>query len=156
MRACCHRVSFVKDADSSVIADGLVERGPRRPVALVAITRICFQAVKIAPVLQKHDRAMIAQQEFGSQKAAFGVFGQFRDHRTHRPRHGKPFSNFVEMVDPHADQKHDKRAVEICGEAAGDNIAHANKVAFRNFFVNPRFQAVPAFDNCAVTAYLGK
>jgi hypothetical protein len=51
------------------------------------------------------------------------------------------------MVDAHANQKHDKRPVKICGKAAGMDSRRNDKVALCNFSVNPPFQFVQTFDN---------
>jgi hypothetical protein len=116
-------------------------------MALVPVAGISFKAVKIAPVLQQHDGTIIAQHRLGAQKTALRIARQFCDHGSHRPYYRKPLPDFPEMVDAHANQKHDKRPVKICGKAAGMDSRRNDKVALCNFSVNPPFQFVQTFDN---------
>ncbi len=109
MPSALHAICFVKDAHGPVRADGLVECRPCGPVFTFTVAGIAFKAFEIAPVLNEYECAHTLAHRFGAQKPALRIGRQLGDHGAHCSGDGKPFPDFVEMVDPHPDDEHDQR-----------------------------------------------
>ena len=102
-------------ADPAAAAERLVNW--QRP----SITPDDIARHRLAWEYEEQELARAAQGIFCAEKTAVGVLAQFADHRAHRPEDGQPATDLVEMVDPHANQEHDNRAVMIVGHPLGND-----------------------------------
>jgi hypothetical protein len=113
----------VPDAHAAAGSDPPVEILPNLQVGIGGVAREVFQIVEAAPVLDTHDFAP-AHPVVHAQQALGRVLLQQRLHRRHSCRHGHPFMDSPQSIDPETDQEDNKRPFDAGGVAAGEDSRH--------------------------------